>query len=110
MNETIKTLSIKKETKALATKAKLTAEQDKIVKLQASDLIHFMSQSYFANDGVQLYLTLQPFYHTLKRLGNTEKVVSLKSEGLLIEKLTTPTTADNSLSPSIKWYGDSKFV
>ena len=97
MNETIKTLSIKNETKALAAKAKLTAEQDKIVKLEASDLIHFISQSYFANDGVQLYLTLQP-------------VVSLKSEGLLIEKLTTPTTADNSLSPSIKWYGDSKCV
>ena len=26
-----------------------------------------------------------------------------------MKKLTTPTTSDNSLSPSIKWYKDSNF-
>ena len=44
---------------------------------------------------------LQLLYYALKRLGNTEKVVSA---GLSIEKLTTPTTTDHSLSASIKWY------
>ena len=32
-----------------------------------------------------------------------------KSKCLLTKKLTTPTTNDNSLSPSIKWYEDSNF-
>ena len=44
----------------------------------------------------------QMLYYILKRLGNTEKVVSWKSKGLSAKKLTTPTTTDNSLSPSFK--------
>ena len=42
-----------------------------------------------------------------KRLGDTEKVVSWKSKGLSTEKLTTPATTENILSPSIKWYESS---
>ena len=38
----------------------------------------------------------------IKRLGETENVVSWKSKSLSIEELITPTTTDNSLSPSIK--------
>ena len=45
----------------------------------------------------------------MKRLGGTEKVVSWNSKGLSTEKLTIPTTTDNSLSPSIKWYENSNF-
>ena len=48
-------------------------------------------------------------YYTLERLGDTEKNISRKSKGLLSKKLTTFTTTNNSLSPSIKWYGDSHF-
>ena len=36
----------------------------------------FIGQSYFFNDGAQLYLIFQTLYHTLKRLGDTEKIVS----------------------------------
>ena len=46
-------------------------------------------------------------YYTLKRLDNNEKIASRKSEGLPAEKLTTPTTADTSLSRSFEWYGNS---
>ena len=49
-------------------------------------------------------------YYTLKRLGDTEKFVLWKSNALSTKKLTTPTTNDNSLSPSIKLYGNSNFV
>ena len=63
--------------------------------------VFFIGQSYFFNDGVQLYLIFQPHYYTLKRLGDTVKIVSWKSKGLSTEKLTTPTTTDNSLSPTI---------
>ena len=38
-----------------------------------------------------------------------EKVALWKSKVLLAEKLTTSTTADNTLSPSIRRYGNSNF-
>ena len=101
----IKTLAINKEIKKLQIKAELKADKDKIVELQTYYLSLFISQNYFLNDGAQCYLILQ----LLKSLGDTEKVVSWKSKGLLTEKLTTPTTTDNSLSPSMKWYKNSKF-
>ena len=71
------------------------------LKLQTFDSSLFISQSYFFNDGAQLYLIFQALSCTLKRLGDTEKVVSWKSKGLSAKKLTTPTTTDNSLSPSV---------
>ena len=46
-------------------------------------------------------------YYTLKRLGDTEKIVSCKPKGSSAKNL--PTTTDNSLAPSIKWYGNSYF-
>ena len=66
-------------------------------------------ESYFFNDGAQHYLMVQTLYYTLKRLGNTEKNVLWKSKGLPAEKLYTLTTTDNSLSPSVKRYGNSNF-
>ena len=45
----------------------------------------------------------------LKRLGDTENVSSWNSKGLSTEKLATHTTTDNSLCPSINWYGISNF-
>ena len=69
----------------------------------------FIGQSYFFNDGAQLYLIFQTLYYTLKRLGDTEKVVPLKSKGLSTKNFTTGTTTDNSICPSINWYGNSKF-
>ena len=108
LNEKVKTLATKEEKeKKLATKAELKVEQDKIVTRQIYDLSLFTGQSYFNNDGAQIYLILQLLYYTLKRLGGTEKVVSLKSNGMSTRKCTTLTTTDNSLSPSIKWYENS---
>ena len=48
-------------------------------------------------------------YYTLKRLGDTKKFVLWKSNALSAKKLTTPTTNDNSLSPSVKLYRNSIF-
>ena len=71
MNEKIKTLATKEDIKTLATKAELKAEQYKIVKVQT-----YEGESYFVNNEAQLCLTLQPLYHTLKRLGNFERILS----------------------------------
>ena len=75
--------------------------QDKTEKLLTYDSNLFIGQSYFFNDGTQLYFIFQLLYYTLKSLGNTEKIVSWKSKDLLVGKLTRPTTTDNNLSPSI---------
>ena len=68
-----------------------------------------MVKATFFNNGAQLYLIFQTLYDSLKRWGNTENVVSLKSKGFFAEKLTIPATTDNSLSPLIKWYRNSNF-
>ena len=78
-------------------------------KFQTFDSSLFTGQSYFFNDTSQLYLIFQTLYCTLKRLGDNEKVVSWKSKGLSAENVTIPTTAGNSLSPSIKWYRNANF-
>ena len=65
LNEKIKTLATKEEIKALATKAELKTEQDEIEKLQTYDLSLFIGQSYFNNDGVQVYLIFEPIYETI---------------------------------------------
>ena len=75
--------------------------------MQTYDSSLFIGQSYFYSDAAQLCLILQLPYYTLKRLGDTGKVVSWKPKGLLTVKLTTPTTTDNSLSLSIKWCKNS---
>ena len=43
-------------------------------KLQTYDSSLFIGQSYFFNDGAELYLIFQVLYYTLKRLDDTEKV------------------------------------
>ena len=75
--------------------------------MQTFDSSLFISQSYFNNDGVQLYLILQSLCYTLKSLSDTEKVVSWAAKCLPAEKLTAFTTSVNSISPLIKWYKNS---
>ena len=58
-------MATKEEIKALATKAELKAEQDKIVKLQTCDWNLFIGQSCFNNDAAQLCLIFQPSYKTI---------------------------------------------
>ena len=52
----------------------------------------------------QSYLTLQGLFYTLKRPTGTVKLVLSKSTDLSSESIVTPTTTNNSLSPSTKWY------
>ena len=73
LNRKIKTLWTKEETKKLARKAELKAEQGEIVKLQALDLSLSIGQSYFNNDEAQRCVIPPAVYHSLKGLGDTEK-------------------------------------
>ena len=58
--------------------------------------VFLLVKAHFFNDGAQLYLIFQPLYHTLKRLGDNQKVISWKSKALLIETFITPTAIDNT--------------
>ena len=69
----------------------------------------FIGQSYFNNDRAQLYLIPKRLHYTLKRLCDTEKVISWKSKDLPVKEIITSTTTDNSLCPLIRWHENSIF-
>ena len=79
LKEKIKNISNKRR-KKISNKSRLKVDQDTLVKLQRYNLSLFIGLSLFNNDWEQLYLILQPFCYTSKRLGYTEKVVSWKSK------------------------------
>ena len=77
----------------------------KLVKLQTYDLSLFIGQSYFINDGTQLYLILQPVLYFKKTCWYWKKFYHEDLNGNVpTEKLNTPTINGNSLSSSIEWY------
>ena len=83
--------------------------ENEFKRLTTFDSSLFIGQGYFNNDGVELYVTLQLLYYTLKGLGDSEKVLSRKSKSLSGEKLTTSTSNDNILSLTIKGYENLNF-
>ena len=103
MNEKIKTLAIKDKIKKLPTKAKLKAEKNKIVKLQAFNSVYFSGKSHFKNGGTQNYLVFQPIFRYFKNIGNTYNISTWKSKGLSDEIIKSPATSGNSLSPSLNY-------
>ena len=62
--------------KVTSNKTKHVLVENEFKKLQTFDSNLFISESYFNNNGAQVYLILQSLYYTLKRLEDTEKVVS----------------------------------
>ena len=68
--------------KITSNKTKHVLVENELKKLQTIDSSLFIGQSYFNNDGAQNYVIFQSLYYTLKRLGDTEKIVSWKSKGL----------------------------
>ena len=88
----------------LATKAELKAEQDRITKLQAFDLICFRGKSHFENDGAPSYLVFQPINRYFKRIigvFNGEYIYFWKSKGLSDEKINSITASSYSITPEL---------
>ena len=96
----------KKKVATLATKAELKAEQDKIIKLKAFDSSYSRGKNHFEDDGTQNYLIFQPMYRYFRKIGNTERISSWKSKGLLDEIIKPSTTSDNSLAPALRYIGN----
>ena len=78
--------------------------ENELNKLKAFDSSYFIGKSHFEEDGVQNYLVFQPLSKYFKVITNTDYVSSWKSKGLSAETIKSPTTSDNSLSPTLSYY------
>ena len=74
-------------------------------KLKTFDSSYFIGKSHFEEDGTQNYLVFQPINKYFKVITNTDYVSSWKSKGLSAEIIKPPATADNSLTPTLSYYG-----
>ena len=74
-------------------------------KLKTFDSDYFIGKSHFEEDVVQNYLVFQPMYRYNKMMTNTDYILSWKSEGLSAESFKLPATSDNSLNPTLNYYG-----
>ena len=80
--------------------------QTELNKLKTFDLSYFIGKNYFEEDGTQNNLVFQPFYRYFTIITNTDYISSSKSKGLSDQSFKPPTLSDNSLTPSLDYYGD----
>ena len=80
--------------------------QNKLNKLKTLDSSYFIGKNNFEEDGAQNYLVFQPIYRYFTIIANTDYISSWKSKGLSDESFKSPTTSDNSLTPSLDYYGN----
>ena len=79
--------------------------ENEFKKLQTIDLSLFVGQSYFNNDGAQLYLIFQPIYKTITTFsGLSDKISGCESKRFSNEKFKPPYTANKSLFLELVWY------
>ena len=74
-------------------------------KLKTLDSSYFICKSCFEEDGTQNYLIFQTINRYFKVIANTDYVSSRKPKGLSAENIRPPTTSDNSLTPTMSYYG-----
>ena len=80
--------------------------QNKLNKLKNFDLSYFIGKNHFEEDCTQNYLVFQSMYKYFTIMTNTDYISSWKSKGLSDESFEPPTTSDNSLAPSLDYYGN----
>ena len=75
--------------------------ENEFKKLQTFDSSPFIGQSYFTNDGAQIYLLFQPIHKTITTFsGLPDIILECESKGLRYEKTEPPFTVFLQ-----KWYG-----
>ena len=74
-------------------------------KAKKIDSSYFIGKSQLEEDVTQNYLVFQPISKYFKVIANTDYVSSWKSKELSAENITPPTTSDNSLAPTLSYYG-----
>ena len=73
-------------------------------KLKTLDLIYFIGNSHFEEDGTQNYLVFQPLKKYYKLITITYYISSWKSKGLSAETIKPPSTSDNNLTSGVSYY------
>ena len=90
--------------KITSIKTKHLLVENELKKLKSFDLGYFIGKIHFDEDGAQNYLVFQPIlkYFTL----NSNRIRKWESKGLSNESLEVVSTSDNTLTPSVNYYGD----
>ena len=86
-------------------KAKNLLVKNELNKLKTFNSSYFIGKSHFEEDGTQNYLVFQPINRYFKVMANTQYISSWKSKGLSAGSITPPATSDNSLAPTLSYYG-----
>ena len=76
--------------------------KNELNKLKDFDTSYFIGKSHFGEDGVQHYLVFQPMYRYFKT-ANSDYISSWISKGLSVESITSPSAANNFLTPSLNY-------
>ena len=79
--------------------------ENELKKLKTFDSSYFIGKNHFEEDGTQNYLVFQPINKYFKVITNTDYASSWKSKGLSPESIKPHTASDNSLTPSLSYYG-----
>ena len=88
--------------KVTSNKTKHLLVENEFKKLQTFGSRPFISQSYFNNDGAQLYSVFQPIDKTTTTFSNHADIISeWESKGLPNENIVPPFTISKSLSPKL---------
>ena len=89
-------------------KTKYLLVESELNKLKTFDSRYFNGKRHFEEDGTQNYLIFQPIYRYFKAFSITqylEYVSEWKSKGLSSESFKAISTSDNSLNPTLNYYG-----
>ena len=86
-------------------KTKQLLVENELNKLKTFDSSYFIGKSHFQENGTQNYLVFQPPNKYFKVIASTNYVSSWQSKGLSNETIMPPSTSDNSLNPTVNYYG-----
>ena len=65
----------------------MESRQDKLVKVQAYDLLHFIGQIWFGYDGIWNYLVFQILYDYFRKIVNNDNISVWESKALSEETI-----------------------
>ena len=87
--------------------AKIVEVENNIKKLQTFDSSYFRGKNYFDEDDTQNYLVFIPIFRYFKvnSTTNIDYISSWQSKGLSSESIKLHTASDNSVTPSLNYYG-----
>ena len=91
--------------KTTLNKSKHLLTENGLKKLKTFYSSYFIGKSHFEEVGTENYLVFQPMYRYFKKIGNSDYITSWKSKELSNETIKPSTLSNNSLAPTLSYYG-----